>query len=45
MDEQDVLTDEQYDAMLEALARLIEVKATTIEEATQIVREAKTMSE
>lgn len=37
----DGMTDEQYNAMLETLARLIEAKAATVSEAAQIVREAK----
>ena len=45
MDEQYMPTNAQYDAMLETLARLIEAEATTIEEAAQIVRDAKTKSE
>lgn len=45
MDEQYMPTNAQYDAMLEILARLIEAEATTIEEAAQIVRDAKTKSE
>lgn len=36
------MTNAQYDALLETLARLIEAKATTAEEAARIVREAKT---
>ena len=36
------MTNAQYNAMLELLARLIEAKATTPGEAAQIVREAKT---
>ena len=37
-----VLTDAQYDAMLETLAKLIEATAKTAEGAAQIVRDAKT---
>lgn len=36
------MTNAQLDALLETLARLIEAKATTTEEAAEIVREAKT---
>lgn len=36
------MTNAQYNAMLELLARLIEAKAATPGEAAQIVREAKT---
>ena len=36
------MTNAQYDANLETIARLIEAKALTVEEAAQIVREAKT---
>lgn len=36
------MTNAQYNAMLETLAKLIESKAKTPEEAAQIVREAKT---
>lgn len=32
----------QFDSFLETLARLIESKAVSVEEAAQIVREAKT---
>ena len=42
MDEQYMPTNAQYDAMLETLARLIEAKAKTAEDAAQIVRDAKT---
>ena len=35
------LTNEQFNSHLETLARLIEAKATTVEEAAQIVRDAK----
>ncbi len=37
-----VLTDAQYDAMLETLAKLIEATAKTAEGVAQIVRDAKT---
>ena len=36
------MTNQQYNANLEILARLIEAKARTPEEAARIVREAKT---
>lgn len=36
------MTNAQYNALLETLARLIEAKAATAKEAAQIVREAKT---
>jgi len=36
------MSNAQLDNLLETLARLIEAKATTQEEAAQIVREAKT---
>lgn len=42
MDECTMPTNAQYDSLLETLARLIEAKATTVEEAAQIVRDAKT---
>lgn len=38
----DGMTNAQLNAMLEAIAKLIEAKATTAEEAAQIVRDAKT---
>ena len=37
-------TNAQYDSALEILAQLIEAKAKTIEEAANIVRNAKTIS-
>ena len=37
-------TNAQYDSQLETLAQLIEAKAKTIEEAANIVRNAKTAS-
>lgn len=37
----EAITNAQYNAHLETLARLIEAKATTPKEAAQIVREAK----
>ena len=40
-----MLTNAQYDAQLEILAQLIESKAKTVQEAAQIVRNAKTVSE
>lgn len=39
------MTNFQLDAFLETLAKLIESKATTVEEAAQIVRQAKTTKE
>ena len=36
------MTNQQYDKMLENLAKLIEAKARTPQEAAEIVREAKT---
>ena len=39
-----MLTNAQYDSQLETLAQLIEAKAKTVEEAAQIVRNAKTTS-
>ena len=38
----DSMTNDQYNANLEVLAKLIEAKAKTPEEAAEIVREAKT---
>ena len=38
------MTNAQYDASLETIARLIEARALTIEEAARIVREAKTQA-
>ena len=38
----DNMTNDQYNANLEVLAKLIEAKAKTPEEAAEIVREAKT---
>ena len=35
------MTNAQYNALLETLAKLIEAKAATVEEAAQIVRGAK----
>jgi len=35
------LTNEQFNSHLETLAKLIEAKAKTVEEAAQIVRDAK----
>lgn len=35
------ITNEQFNSHLETLAKLIEAKATSVEEAAQIVREAK----
>ena len=39
---EDEMSNDQLNSLLETLARLIESKATTIQEAAQIVREAKT---
>ncbi len=39
------MTNQQFDSQLETLARLIEAKAKTPEEAAQIVREAKTTNQ
>lgn len=36
------MSNAQFDAFLETLAKLIESKAQTVEEAAQIVRESKT---
>lgn len=36
------MSNAQFDAFLETLAKLIESKAETVEEAAQIVRESKT---
>jgi hypothetical protein len=36
------MTNAQFNAVLETIARLIEAKAATPEEAAQVVREAKT---
>ena len=36
------MTNAQFNAALETIAKLIESKATTPEEAAQVVREAKT---
>lgn len=38
----ETMTNDQLNAFLENLARLIEAKALTVEEAAQIVRDAKT---
>lgn len=38
------MTNEQYNARLEALAKLIEASAKTADEAARIVRDAKTTS-
>ncbi len=35
------MTNAEFNAFLETLAQLVESKATTVEEAAQIVREAK----
>jgi uncharacterized protein (UPF0335 family) len=36
------MSNDQLNSLLETIARLIESKATTIEEAAQIVRDSKT---
>lgn len=36
------MSNQQLDALLETLARLIEAQAHTVEEAAQLVRDAKT---
>jgi hypothetical protein len=36
------MTDEQYDALLETIAKRIEASAISAEDAARIVREAKT---
>ena len=38
----ETMTNDQFNSFLENLARLIEAKAITVEEAAQIVRDAKT---
>ena len=40
--EHEAMTNDQYNAALETIAKLIEAKAITPQEAAQIVREAKT---
>lgn len=40
--EQTPMTNDQYNANLEILAKLVEAKAKTPQEAAQIIREAKT---
>ena len=35
------MTNQQFDTFLETLAELIEAKATTIQEAVQIIRDKK----
>lgn len=42
MELEEMATNDQWNALLETLARLIEAKATSVAEAAQIVREAKT---
>ena len=37
----DEMTNAQFDAFLEALAQLVESKATTVEEAAEIIRDKK----
>lgn len=36
------MTNAEFNAFLETLARLIEVKANTVEEAANLIRQAKT---
>lgn len=36
------MTNAEFDAFLETLAQLVEAKATTIEEAAQLIRDKKT---
>lgn len=36
------MTNAQLDAFLETLARLVETKATTVTEAAELIRQAKT---
>lgn len=36
------MTNKQFDAFLETLAKLVESKAETVEEAAEIIRKAKT---
>ena len=36
------MTNKQFDAFLEVLAKLVESRAATVEEAAQLIREAKT---
>ena len=38
----DGMTNDQLNAMLEAIAKLVEAKAETIEEAAKIIRDSKT---
>ena len=42
MESRNGMTNAQFNAFLETLARLIEAQATTAEQAAQIVRDAKT---
>ena len=39
------MTNAQLDAFLETLAKLVESKATTVEEAAELIRQAKTQSD
>lgn len=39
---QDGMTNDQLNAMLEAIAKLVEAKAKTAEEAAKIIRDSKT---
>lgn len=39
---QDGMTNDQLNAMLEAIAKLVEAKARTVEEAAKIIRDSKT---
>ena len=41
-EEEQGMTNAQLDAFLESLAKLIEAKATTVAEAADLVRQAKT---
>lgn len=41
-EEEQGMTNAQLDAFLENLAKLIEAKATTVEQAAELVRQAKT---
>lgn len=36
------MTNKQFDAFLETLAKLVESKAKTVQEAAELIREAKT---
>ena len=41
-EEEQGMTNAQLNAFLESLAKLIEAKATTVEQAAELVRQAKT---